>query len=224
MNLLQSIQQQKMSSADLLKLVNQARKDFGEKPVRLNDFNNRIKDELSDDNYETFVVQNTNKTSSILFNLTIDQCMLVSMRESKSVRRFVLEKIRELELKLLTKEKFGETRKISKDEYRPMTNAIAEAHEEIKPYHFSNEADLINRITLGMTASKFRQHHEIDKNEPIRDYLTINQLNCIIALQRANTVYIEDGLDFQSRKDKLTDLFNRKHKQKLIDEIHLLEA
>ena len=115
-------------------------------------------------------------------------------------------------------------RQESKLEYRPMTNAIADAHEEIKPYHFSNEADLINRITLGMTASKFRQHHEIDKNEPIRDYLTINQLNCIIALQRANTVYIEDGLDFQSRKDKLTDLFNRKHKQKLIDEIHLLEA
>ena len=36
--------------------------------------------------------------------------------------------------------------------------------------------------------------------------------------------YIEDGLDFQERKAKLTDLFNRKYKQKLIDEIHLLNA
>ena len=48
-----------MSSTDLLKLINQARKDFGEKPVRLNDFNSRIADELSDDHYESFVVQNT---------------------------------------------------------------------------------------------------------------------------------------------------------------------
>ena len=89
--------------------------------------------------------------------------------------------------------------------------------------NFSNESDLINRITLGMTASKFRKHHDIAKSELIRDYMTTEQLNCIVSLQRANTVYIEDGLDFQERKKKLTDLFDRKHKQKLIDEIHLLE-
>ena len=140
------------------------------------------------------------------------------------LRAKIIDRWSELEQKLHDKFNHDAIRQESKLEYRPMTNAIADAHEEIKPYHFSNEADLINRITLGMTASKFRQHHEIDKNEPIRDYLTTNQLNCIIALQRANTVYIEDGLDFQERKDKLTDLFNRKHKQKLIDEIHLLEA
>ena len=90
--------------------------------------------------------------------------------------------------------------------------------------NFSNEADLINRIVLGQTASKYRQFHDIQKGEAIRDYLSTAQLNCIIALQRANTVYIEDGLDFQERKDKLNLLFNRKHKQKLIDEIHLLNA
>ena len=79
-----------MSSTDLLKLINQARKDFGEKPVRLNDFNNRIDDELSDDHYESFVVQNTNNTTSVIFNLTLDQCMLVSMRESTETRNFNL--------------------------------------------------------------------------------------------------------------------------------------
>ena len=219
-----ALNNQTMSSTDLLKLINQARKDFGEKPVRLNDFNNRIADELSDDHYESFVVQNTNNTTSVIFNLTLDQCMLVSMRESKSVRRFVLAKIKELELKLQSTRLFALTRKTSKDEYLPMTNAIAEAHEEIKPYHFSNEADLINRIVLGQTASKYRQFHDIQKGEAIRDYLNQSELDCIVSLQRANTVYIEDGLDFQDRKTKLTDLFNRKYKQKLIDEIHLLNA
>ena len=217
-------QNQTMPSVDLLKLINQARKDLGEKPVRLNDFNNRIADELSDDHYESFVVQNTNNTTSVIFNLTLDQCMLVSMRESKSVRRFVLAKIKELELKLQSTRLFALTRKTSKDEYLPMTNAIAEAHEEIKPYHFSNEADLINRIVLGQTASKYRQFHDIQKGEAIHDYLNQAELDCIISLQRANTVYIEDGLDFQERKDKLNLLFNRKHKHKIIDEIHRLNA
>ena len=222
MNLIQSIQNQTMSSVELLKVINKARKDFNEKPVRLNDFNNRIADELSDDHYESFVVQNSNNTTSIVYKLTLDQCMLVSMRETKAVRRYVLTKIKELELKLQASQLFKLTRQTSKDEYLPMTDAIALAHEEIKPYHFSNEADLINRIVLGCTASKFKKENEITDNESIRDYLTTEQLNCIVSLQRANTVYIEDGLDFQDRKVKLQSLFDRKHKQKLINEVHLL--
>ena len=139
-------------------------------------------------------------------------------------RARVLAILVELENKAIEKQNFALSRKVLKDEYLPMTNAIKEAHEEIKPYHFSNEADLINRIVLGCTASKFRKNHEIDKNEPIRDYLNQSQLDCVIALQRANTVYLEDGLDFQERKEKLTSLFNRKHKHKIIAEIHLLHA
>ena len=90
-----SLNTQTMSSIELLKVINKARKDFGEKPVRLNDFNNRIADELSGDDYETFVVQNPNNTTSVIYKLTLDQCMLVSMREAKAVRRFVLARIKE---------------------------------------------------------------------------------------------------------------------------------
>ena len=111
-------------------------------------------------------------------------------------------RIREKEL---SKQNFTLSRKVSKDEYLPMTNAIKDAHEEIKPYHFSNEADLINRIVLGQTASKYpppistiyperRTYSRLSKSS--------KELDCIVSLQRANTVYIEDGLDFQERKDK----------------------
>ena len=215
---------QTMSSIELLKVINKARKDFGENPVRLNDFNNRIADELSGDDYETFVVQNPNNTTSTAYKLTLDQCILIGMRETKSVRRYVLAKIKELELRLQSNQLFKITRKTSKDEYLPMTNAIADAHDEIKPYHFSNEADLINRIVLGCTASKYRQFHDIPKSDAIRDYLNQAELDCIVSLQRANTVYIEDGIDFQERKEKLTSLYNRKHKEKITNEIHLLNA
>lgn len=82
--------QNTMSNIELLGVINQARKEFNEKPVRLNDFNNRIADELEGEYYETFVVRNPNGTTSQGFNLNIDQCTLIGMRESKSVRKNVL--------------------------------------------------------------------------------------------------------------------------------------
>ena len=85
---------QTMSSKDLLEVINQVRESFGESKIRLNDFNNRIADELENDNYETFVVQNFNNTESIHYRLTEEQCMLVSMRESKLVRRTVLNQLK----------------------------------------------------------------------------------------------------------------------------------
>lgn len=82
--------QQSMSNIELLEVINQARKEFNEKPVRLNDFNNRIADELDGEHYETFVVRNPNGTTSQGFNLSIEQCTLIGMRESKAVRKNVL--------------------------------------------------------------------------------------------------------------------------------------
>ena len=158
------------------------------------------------------------------FSLNKRDSIVVVARLNPKFMAAIVDRWDELEQKELNRIKHSSTRQDSKLEYKPMTDAIALAHEEIKPYHFSNEADLINRIVLGMTASKFKKHHDVEKGELIRDYMTTEQLNCIVSLQRANTVYIEDGLDFQERKQKLTDLFNRKHKQTLIDEIHLLEA
>lgn len=84
-------------SDELLAIVNEARNLFGERPIRNNDFIPRIKDELDGEYYETFVVQNSNKTESEILNLTSDQATLVSMRESKAVRRVVLEKLKALQ-------------------------------------------------------------------------------------------------------------------------------
>lgn len=113
-------------------------------------------------------------------------------------------------------------------EYKPMTDAIKHEREaqgkQIAPHHFSNEADLINRLALGMTAAKFRVYHEIGKKEAIRDYLTPEQIHCITELQRANTVFISMGWDFEQRKEVLKGMFERNHRQPLIEEQHILAA
>ena len=85
--------QRTMSSIELLALINTARAQFGESEVRRNDFHARVRDELDGEHYETFVVPNGNGTTSEAYRLTMRQCMYVSMRESKGVRRKVQDKL-----------------------------------------------------------------------------------------------------------------------------------
>ena len=87
--------QQSMTSKDLLDLINQVRIQFNEPLVRLNKFNEKIEDELEGDHYTKSVVQNPNNTSSVVYKLTIEQCILIGMRESKGVRKNVLAVLKE---------------------------------------------------------------------------------------------------------------------------------
>ena len=96
MNLLATSDSKMMSSIDLLSLINSSRDSLGERQVRHNDFIARAMDELEGEHYETFVVQNMNKTETKALLLNQDQCMLVAMRESKMVRRSVLEKLKQI--------------------------------------------------------------------------------------------------------------------------------
>lgn len=96
MNIITTNPSATMSSEDLFYMVCKARKEFNESIPRMNDFHNRVADELDGEDYESFVVQNSNKTESTFYWLTQEQCLLVGMRESKSVRRSVTQKIKEL--------------------------------------------------------------------------------------------------------------------------------
>jgi len=86
-----------LSSIELLDLVNSARHEHRENAIRRNDFHARVADELEGENYESFVVQNSNGTTTTAYALNHDQCLLVSMRESKAVRRSILGKLKQIE-------------------------------------------------------------------------------------------------------------------------------
>lgn len=154
--------------------------------------------------------------------------LITYMRNNEVVRSFKKRLVAEFFTmrSALAKKKID--RNSARLEYKPMTDAIKHEREaqgkQIAPHHFSNEADLINRLALGMTAAKFRVHHEIGKKEPIRDYLTPEQIHCITELQRANTVFISMGWDFEQRKEVLRGMFDRNHRKPLIKEQHHLAA
>ena len=113
-------------------------------------------------------------------------------------------------------------------EYKPMQEALRQSREELgketKHFHYSNEADMLNRIVLGMTSKQYREHHQLLEGRSIRDILTVTELAAFADLERANKTFIDLGYSFEERKEQLKTLFNRKHLKALTEEVHRLES
>jgi hypothetical protein len=97
----------------------------------------------------------------------------------------------------------------AKTGYLPMTDAVMRAHEDLKTYHYTNEANMINLIVLGMKAKKYREIHEVDN---VRDGVSVAELKQIEHLQRINTGLIEVGMDYYQRKE----LLRKAHEKQLV--------
>lgn len=109
--------------------------------------------------------------------------------------------------RLKEEEKRKQDRLAAKTGYLELSIAVDNDHDPAKGYHFSNEANLINRIILGMDAKKFKELHEI---ENIRDSLSEFQIHAIKELQEIDTSFIKIGMEYQDRKEKLTEFYNKK--------------
>ena len=86
-----------MSSLELLEIVNNERSNAGESVHEPRKFLLKVQDELDLDETGKKFRLNSNQTESAYYDLTLDQMMLVGMRESKSVRRNVLDKLKSMQ-------------------------------------------------------------------------------------------------------------------------------
>lgn len=101
-------------------------------------------------------------------------------------------------------EAFIKSLQAAKFDFPAFTDAIMNAHEEPKHYHFSNEINMINKIVLGMTAKEFKVANGLDKAVvSIRPHLTSDQIFAIEMLQRIDIGLIVAISDFQQRKSIL---------------------
>ena len=125
---------------------------------------------------------------SPIFAVRMDQWVEVRLKEEQSRKRARLE---------------------AKTGYLPMTNAILRNHNPAKPYHFSNENNLIYRSVFGLSAKDFKKKHGVDS---VRDACTAAQLQEIVRLQTINTGLVEIGMDYQERKEHL----ERCHRNELL--------
>ncbi len=100
-------------------------------------------------------------------------------------------------------EAFIKTIVSARQQFPALTENIRLIHDNPKPYHFSNECDLLNRIVLGMTAKQFRELHHLKKGESIRPHLTDEEAKLLDRLQAVDVGLLVAMPDFQLRKQQL---------------------
>ena len=101
---------------------------------------------------------------------------------------------------------------MARQEFPLLTDNIKLLHESPKPYHFSNECDMLNRIVIGMTAKQFRIANGIDKGKSIRPYLSEKQIQMLEILQKVDVGLLVAFPEYEQRKRHL-----EWYKQKLED-------
>jgi len=100
-------------------------------------------------------------------------------------------------------EKFIKTLVTARKDFPLLTENIKLLHDNPKPYHFSNECDMINRIVTGMSAKQFRQAHSLEKGTSIRPYLSDDQIQMIEILQKVDIGLLLAVPDYEQRKRHL---------------------
>ncbi|MFL0194190.1 Rha family transcriptional regulator [Clostridium sp. WILCCON 0269] len=93
----------------------------------------------------------------------------------------------------------------TKEDFKEMTAAIKQVKENPKPYNFSNEVNMINKIALGRTSKQFKIQNNILEKDNIGKYLSYEQLQLIDILQKLNASMILLQMDYEERKARLQD-------------------
>jgi Rha family phage regulatory protein len=98
-------------------------------------------------------------------------------------------------------EKFIKTLVSARQEFPLLTANIKMLHDKPKPYHFSNECDMLNRIVTGMSAKQFKLANNLPKEtKSIRPYLTDEQVKMLDILQKVDVGLLVAVSEYEQRK------------------------
>lgn len=109
-----------------------------------------------------------------------------------------------------------EALRVARMEFPQLTDAIQATREDPKPYHYTNEINMINRIVLGMSAKQFREKCGIRKGESIRPHLNNEQIKAIERLQKFDIGLLHTEPDYHKRKQILTEYHQKISEIKLV--------
>lgn len=112
-------------------------------------------------------------------------------------------------------EDFRFQRKIAKEGYKGLTGSLKdELGDDAKVYHFSNEADMINKIVLGLTAKQYCDIHKVDR-KCMRDHLSSKDLEAIVELEKYDEFLIRRGFTYKQREEELSEYHLRRLRKML---------
>lgn len=107
-------------------------------------------------------------------------------------------------------EKFIQTLAEARQQFPLLTEQIKMLHENPRPYHFSNECDMLNRMVLGKTAKQFRTERGIEKGKSIRPYLSNEQIKWLNMLQTVDIGLLISTPEYDQRKRYLEWYYAKK--------------
>jgi Rha family phage regulatory protein len=116
-------------------------------------------------------------------------------------------------------ESFIRTLVDARTQFPLLTENIKMLHENPRPYHFSNECDMLNKLVLGMTAKQFKEANGLGDAKSIRPYLTADQIDMLELLQKVDIGLLVSVPDFEQRRRHL-----EWYMQKMIDKRRKLTA
>jgi len=168
--------------------------------ARITDPTSGLSEEFARLNFEPSSYTNSQNKKQPCYMMTRDGfTMLVMGYTGQKAMRF-----KELYIRRFNEmEQFIKTLVTARKEFPLLTENIKLLHENPRPYHFSNECDMINRIVTGMSAKQFRQAHGLEKGISIRPYLTDEQVRMMETLQKVDIGLLVAVPDYEQRKRHL---------------------
>ncbi|MDP8172103.1 antA/AntB antirepressor family protein [Pasteurella skyensis] len=105
-------------------------------------------------------------------------------------------------------------RQATKTAYQRMCEALYKHRQRqgkiTNPCHYSNEANLINRIVLDMSPVKWKQANNITDDKDLRSHFNAEQLSKAEYLENANGFLLDDNQSYEVRKAKLKAMLNNR--------------
>jgi len=96
-------------------------------------------------------------------------------------------------------------RQLARMECRQLTDAIKQSHDPAKPYHFSNEMNMLLTIVAGKNAKQLKQERNLPDAAAVRDYLNPSEIKLLASLQPVAAFLNASNVDYAERKKMLAD-------------------
>lgn len=150
------------------------------------------------------------KEYALTISTAKELAMIERNDEGRRVRRYFIDCERRLvevapEQQRLALERWQAERAASKDYHAIMCRALqqhrTEQGKETLARHYGNEANMLNRLVLGMDAKRWAEKQGVTRE--VRQHMSSYQLGLIAYLERSNTTLLDAGMPFAERKARL---------------------
>ena len=209
------------------------RKITDKKYIENTDYISELKSENAQFTQEEMKEMTSQKRSALgittEYILTLHCAKKVAMRENTDNGDSICDYFIILEEAIKNMDKWYEARHPEKQSYKDMCTTIEkqymDSHDGLKPNSFlySNNADMINLCMFGKKSKAMKQILDVDYDDLLRDSLTTEANKAIHEVQLLNDNLVLSNVDFQTRKQIITNTCNTKYmdiRVKVVSEFH----